>query len=408
MAENASTKMATPQTKNTGDNNEPVDQREELKAWLEENEMTYKNLIRDFSDCVLIAQLIKKLYPKSIDLHNYQPGNGFNIKYHNWLTLNTKVLPKLNLQQPKSVLEKFAKSTPGYVDQFLCNLMNAYKSSKQKEEVYDKETQKVWTENDEIISINVSKKVGDAIIQIPQKMILYSLYEELTRTLKKKDSCILAAEQKITHLENIVKLKAERIEELSGQLVKVAMRNLIGGDSKGEPHTELKTKDKSKQNLECITVRSDNSKPSVSNLLPRINSSTYTTTTPCSTSTTNLNQGKKKALRKSAAQSSLIGSGGPTQNANKSAINSSFTPTFYRYFNPRRGHINNRVDDEPVRAPAATPVTLEQSQHTQRKGRNISLIPTNINRHRSQAPKSQTTSPDKRPHSTPRTSHPSQ
>ena len=49
-----------------------------------------KNLARDFSDGVLVAELMKHYFPREVQLHNYTTSNSASAKYINWKTLNCK------------------------------------------------------------------------------------------------------------------------------------------------------------------------------------------------------------------------------------------------------------------------------------------------------------------------------
>jgi hypothetical protein len=61
-----------------------------------------KNLSRDFSDGVLMAEIMRHQYPNLVQLHNYQPANSSAAKYINWKTLNEKVFKKLGFQVSRS------------------------------------------------------------------------------------------------------------------------------------------------------------------------------------------------------------------------------------------------------------------------------------------------------------------
>ena len=58
---------------------------------------TKKNISRDFSDGVMMAELIHHYRPKVVELHNYPGGNSYTKKVNNWNVLNKKVLKKLDL-----------------------------------------------------------------------------------------------------------------------------------------------------------------------------------------------------------------------------------------------------------------------------------------------------------------------
>ncbi|XP_053952882.1 sperm flagellar protein 1 [Anastrepha ludens] len=201
------------------------EQLSDLKKWLADQQINPNKLHREFSDAVPVANLLKKLYPKLIDLHNYPPRNNTQLKLNNWETLNFKALGKIGLQQTKNMLHKLAKGIPGAIESLLYDIKMNDRLLKKNDK--NDEQEQAWSENDDIIVVNVNKKVGDAIVQVPQKMILYSVYEQSVRDLQTKDSYLNAANQKIAHLENLLKLKSERIDELCAQLAKVSMRSLL-------------------------------------------------------------------------------------------------------------------------------------------------------------------------------------
>ena len=54
-----------------------------------------RNISRDFSDGVLLAEIVKHFLPKLVDLHNYSAAHSLSQKTYNWNTLNVKVLKKI-------------------------------------------------------------------------------------------------------------------------------------------------------------------------------------------------------------------------------------------------------------------------------------------------------------------------
>ena len=47
-----------------------------------------KNIARDFSDGVLMSQVVHYFFPKIVELHNYSASNSIDQKNYNWKTLN--------------------------------------------------------------------------------------------------------------------------------------------------------------------------------------------------------------------------------------------------------------------------------------------------------------------------------
>lgn len=208
----------------------------ELEDWLKQysiNKIINKNKFhRSLSDGVLVAMLLKEMYPKLIDLHNYSSSSSFQLKRVNWETLNNKVFKKLGIQQSSSLLDGISKSNPGNVEQLLMTIKrNEEYLQKKRAELQSADNDSPYAIDDEIVMMNINKKIGDAIIQVPQKMILYSIYEEAVQDSKKKDIKMDLLCQKIIHLENIIELKNEHIDELTSQIDKLQVRNLASDES---------------------------------------------------------------------------------------------------------------------------------------------------------------------------------
>ncbi|XP_013104402.2 sperm flagellar protein 1 [Stomoxys calcitrans] len=202
------------------------EQLNDLKSWLHQYGVTYKNLHRDFSDALPLANLLKKMYPKLIDLHNYSSANSTQLKLNNWETLNFKALGKLGLSQNKNMLNKLAKGTPGFIESLLRELMVLERLEKQSKVGDQNEQEQKWSENQQITTIMFNKRIDDNLVPVPQKMILYSIYEQAVKESQAKDNLIRSAQQKITHLENVIQLKTERIDELCTQMAKLSVRSL--------------------------------------------------------------------------------------------------------------------------------------------------------------------------------------
>jgi hypothetical protein len=56
-----------------------------------------KNITRDFSDGVMMAELIYHYQPNKVELHSYPAASSVVKKMANWETLNSKVLKKMGI-----------------------------------------------------------------------------------------------------------------------------------------------------------------------------------------------------------------------------------------------------------------------------------------------------------------------
>lgn len=105
----------------------------EILAWIDEINFSRskKNLNKDFSDGVFMAELIKAHIPSIVDLHNYIPTSNTEQKRSNWLLLNKKVFPKLDLKLTNNEIENLIKGQNNYIEALLRQLYTLLKDHKQ-------------------------------------------------------------------------------------------------------------------------------------------------------------------------------------------------------------------------------------------------------------------------------------
>lgn len=113
------------------------EQLHRLYAWIDEIPLSRpkRNISRDFSDGVLLAEVVKHYFPRMVDVHNYPPANSSHQKLYNWTTLNSKVLRKLGFTLSKDEIEEVIQSKPGAVEKVIHTLqmkMAKYKSTPHK------------------------------------------------------------------------------------------------------------------------------------------------------------------------------------------------------------------------------------------------------------------------------------
>jgi hypothetical protein len=92
---------------------------EELYVWVDGIPLSRpkRNIARDFSDGVLIAEIVSHFRPSSVELHNFISSSSFNQKMLNWGTLNMKVLKKLGFGMNDRDMEDCAN---------VCSFMSSY------------------------------------------------------------------------------------------------------------------------------------------------------------------------------------------------------------------------------------------------------------------------------------------
>ena len=101
-----------------------------LYAWIDAIPLSRpkRNISRDFSDGVLLAEVIGVYFPQLVEIHNYSPANSVQQKIYNLETLNTRVLKKLGFQITRPTMDAIVNCRPGAVE----NVLNAlqYKMAK--------------------------------------------------------------------------------------------------------------------------------------------------------------------------------------------------------------------------------------------------------------------------------------
>ncbi|XP_043781067.1 uncharacterized protein LOC122708718 isoform X4 [Cervus elaphus] len=93
-----------------------------LYAWLDALPLSRRkrHLARDFSDGVMLAEVVKLFRPRLVDLHNYVPTCNTGQKRSNWNVLNRKVFHKLGLSVSEEEIRKVVVNTPGAIEPILC------------------------------------------------------------------------------------------------------------------------------------------------------------------------------------------------------------------------------------------------------------------------------------------------
>lgn len=108
----------------------------ELYLWVDEIPLSRpkRNIARDFSDGICVAEIVKHFFPKLVELHNYAPANSTGQKMANWNTLNARVFRKLHFEVPAEEVRDITSAVPGAVERFLRALRTKIVQIKQIQE----------------------------------------------------------------------------------------------------------------------------------------------------------------------------------------------------------------------------------------------------------------------------------
>ena len=103
---------------------------QEVYIWVDELPLSRpkKNIHRDFSDGVLIAEVIHHYYPHIVELHNYPASHSVKQKEYNWTTLKQKCFKRMGFPVKKELLANCARAVPGAIEKLLYRLKQKLES----------------------------------------------------------------------------------------------------------------------------------------------------------------------------------------------------------------------------------------------------------------------------------------
>jgi len=78
-----------------------------------------KNISRDFSDGVLMSEVINHFTPHLVELHNYSTSNSVDKKEYNWNTLNQKCFRRLGFSITDTDIKMIVANQRGVIERIL-------------------------------------------------------------------------------------------------------------------------------------------------------------------------------------------------------------------------------------------------------------------------------------------------
>lgn len=182
----------------------------DLYGWVDTIPLSRKkrNLARDFSDAVLMAEVVNHFYPKTVDLFNYQQGLRVDTKIYNWKHLNEKVLKKIHFPLDTNTITQLANSTPGVIERVLWDFRDIVDHKSENEE--------------KPYFVGEEDEIPDHIEQYTRSQMNEDrqLLEQKIEECAEQTEYISLLETKIQKLEQLIKLKDAKIAKLTRQLEK--------------------------------------------------------------------------------------------------------------------------------------------------------------------------------------------
>jgi hypothetical protein len=103
----------------------------EVYSWVDEYQLSRpkRNIGRDFSDGVLVSEIVQAFHPNLIDPHNYTSTLDSKMKKANWEVLNAKVFKKINFKMSKEEIDDIVHCKSNAVEYLLGRLKRKLQSS---------------------------------------------------------------------------------------------------------------------------------------------------------------------------------------------------------------------------------------------------------------------------------------
>ncbi|GKT35033.1 hypothetical protein ADUPG1_008277 [Aduncisulcus paluster] len=207
-----------------------------LYSWVDEIPLTRpkKNIARDFSDGVLMAQIVNHFFPSRVELHNYSGANSVAQKKYNWQTLNQKVFKRKPFH-PVSLqdIDMIIKCVPGAIEKVLLDIQRtiAMHSTDLSPEIHkapsghlsqsDSQPQPLFSSQRGTPGRSTFEGMGDSMPM--SSAVPPSVLEERERRIRSLEESNHLLEVKVRKLEQLVQLKDARIEALQAKLHSVGV-----------------------------------------------------------------------------------------------------------------------------------------------------------------------------------------
>ncbi|XP_046402129.1 sperm flagellar protein 1-like isoform X2 [Ischnura elegans] len=148
---------------------------------------------------VLIAEILKYFYPRSVDLHNYSAVNSKSAKAKNWETLNKKVLKRLKIPISNDMISDLSSAVPGAAEELLQKI-------KDKVEAVDMSSESVT-------SFDSSRDEN-----APSYEEISQALQDCQQQITEKEEVINSLKADVVHVRGLLKLKEQHIADLTAQL----------------------------------------------------------------------------------------------------------------------------------------------------------------------------------------------
>ena len=184
-----------------------------------------------------MAEVVKHVFPKLVDVHNYSAANATPQKMQNWFLLNRKVFKHLEFELSEDIIRQLSNAQIGVIERLLYMLrtrMERMQYEKQmKAELRAFENDRTEVDQNTLRKVSPRRDVKKAAAprsiigakgagfkgKNPQdEMVPLLMLEEKEQEVLAKTETIQILQAKIKRLEHLLHLKDIRIEDLQSRL----------------------------------------------------------------------------------------------------------------------------------------------------------------------------------------------
>ena len=159
-----------------------------------------KNIARDFSDGLLLAEIIKSYIPNLVELHNYPSCSNLKNKKSNWTVLNNKVLKKIGIRLTEQEVQDIITAQPLAIEHLLQRVYMALESK------LNINLQNIDTRKNDSLKAEDNEKLLEQKLEEKENIIrqLNDIIEVLELKKKNSDEMVAILENKVNQLtENL-------------------------------------------------------------------------------------------------------------------------------------------------------------------------------------------------------------
>lgn len=205
--------------------------RFDILAWLDTIPLSrpVRNLDTDFSDGILVAEIIAYFFPEYVDLDLFHTARNMSQRTKNWRLLNSDVLPKLSLHAPGTVVHDITNGDHRAVELFLLHLREKLEEHLIRTGRKSRLQWETWR------SYNVERYRLPQLVtpRTPRRTGLLPGYASFNRSgryydpylydeaLRTKDEEIDVLRGKLKRCETLIRTKDKRIQDLEERLEKI-------------------------------------------------------------------------------------------------------------------------------------------------------------------------------------------